>query len=580
MPLVSDTWQKIPGTVDSWIYPLFLKPDVTCSNVSLIRSGTDLLLIDSGARPDIMDRVLTELKQIPAFPGEPVGLIFTHVHYDHIYQGLVHPEFRTLCRPVLIAHETGAEILATGDQERSFARMMGQEIPVAGTDLILYYKQAGPGTRVAPGPGGREVVISREIREGQSGTTVSIESFILQGGDRIEFWHTPGHTEDSISIRIGDTLHIGDTLFAANPGVAGIPGWNPDHLLQTVRNLSWLIESEGISECIPGHGNSLNRETTGKILRKVERDIVAMPRIATFDRERLDLSMWHATDLIEEAHRLFPIIGGRILFLIYQLGEIGEEEEAGRIEALFPDEEIDRCIGDFDQFFEDFLAGNKKEVQVVLKALQILQKIERVIPDSLDQFLDPALLRRAVRLCQDFLCTIQGTCPVRDLSPTDIADLIESFIEARHSAGISDDAFLASADEEETFRIALIKRLCTVPHQGEMLITCSRRGNFPPVMADPERLSDLLHAIADICQAAGSTAIMVHIDNRPEGILLELLIGDPGDEHTPSEIRIPRSLMREIEACGGVPDILPVSGNTILRAFFPPSVSSPGSGSG
>jgi glyoxylase-like metal-dependent hydrolase (beta-lactamase superfamily II) len=64
-------------------------------------------------------------------------------------------------------------------------------------------------------------------------------SIVLGDGERLDIYHTPGHTSCSVSLRLGALLMIGDLPFAANPGLCGLDGWNHEELIRTLHGLGW-----------------------------------------------------------------------------------------------------------------------------------------------------------------------------------------------------------------------------------------------------------------------------------------------------------------------------------------------------
>ncbi|HEX2987263.1 MAG TPA: MBL fold metallo-hydrolase [Chloroflexota bacterium] len=82
----------------------------------------------------------------------------------------------------------------------------------------------------------------------------------LQGGEEItvghltgSIIHTPGHTPGGITLRMGNLLFTGDTLFAQGVGRVDLPGGSLDALMNSIRGLFTLPD-----DCVvyPGHGPS------------------------------------------------------------------------------------------------------------------------------------------------------------------------------------------------------------------------------------------------------------------------------------------------------------------------------------
>ncbi len=70
------------------------------------------------------------------------------------------------------------------------------------------------------------------------------------GALTIEVLETPGHTAGSVTLRVGNALFTGDTLFAGSCGRIDLPGAVPEQMLPSLRRLALL---EGDYHVYPGH---------------------------------------------------------------------------------------------------------------------------------------------------------------------------------------------------------------------------------------------------------------------------------------------------------------------------------------
>ena len=66
----------------------------------------------------------------------------------------------------------------------------------------------------------------------------------------ITVMETPGHSEGSVTLRCGNALFCGDTLFAGSMGRTDFPGGNMDKILSSLKRLA---ELEGNFIVYPGH---------------------------------------------------------------------------------------------------------------------------------------------------------------------------------------------------------------------------------------------------------------------------------------------------------------------------------------
>lgn len=70
------------------------------------------------------------------------------------------------------------------------------------------------------------------------------------GSLTIHVIHTPGHTPGGVTLRVGDVLFTGDTLFAGSMGRSDFPGGNTQQLFASLKKLAQL---EGDFQVLPGH---------------------------------------------------------------------------------------------------------------------------------------------------------------------------------------------------------------------------------------------------------------------------------------------------------------------------------------
>ena len=134
----------------------------------------------------------------------PEVIVNTHSHYDHTAGDWI---FNI---PVYI-HGTGKEYLSSGDTRYTAAYLFGNEIRVP-----------------------------NELRD------------ISEAG--IEYYHLPGHSEDSVVIIVGDMAITGDLVFEVGVGRWDLPGGNLKKLKTSLEKLMNIVEKEHISTLLPGHG--------------------------------------------------------------------------------------------------------------------------------------------------------------------------------------------------------------------------------------------------------------------------------------------------------------------------------------
>ena len=141
---------------------------------------------------------------------EPVAILLTHSHFDHILgiPGLrkAWPSLPVYCHP------------ADVDETQKTVSMFGSTFPaISAFGNILPY---GNGDKV-------------EI-----------------GGITVEVISTPGHTPGGVTLKAEDILFTGDTLFRSSIGRTDLPGGNFGTLMASLKKLAKL---DGDYRVCPGH---------------------------------------------------------------------------------------------------------------------------------------------------------------------------------------------------------------------------------------------------------------------------------------------------------------------------------------
>ncbi len=141
---------------------------------------------------------------------EPVAILLTHSHFDHILgiPGLraSWPELPVWCHP------------ADVDENQKTVTLFGSTFPAVGSfgNITTYV----------------------------DGDTVQI------GGISVEVISTPGHTPGSVTLKAGEILFTGDTLFRSSIGRTDLPGGDFGTLMRSLKKLGQL---KGDYRVCPGH---------------------------------------------------------------------------------------------------------------------------------------------------------------------------------------------------------------------------------------------------------------------------------------------------------------------------------------
>lgn len=177
------------------------------TNCYILEDGGKIAVIDPG---DEAGRILAVLN---GMEGTVEYILLTHGHYDH-----------TTAVPELHAALPKAKIYIHPADANGAGNTL---FPLAGqVEGLLFYDE---------------------------GDTVPL------GGLTIEVLHTPGHSPGSVTLKTGDVLFTGDTLFAGSMGRTDLAGGNEEEIMASLRRLG---ELEGDFTVCPGHmaTSTLDRE--------------------------------------------------------------------------------------------------------------------------------------------------------------------------------------------------------------------------------------------------------------------------------------------------------------------------------
>ena len=166
-----------------------------------------MAIIDPG---DDWERILHQVKKAE---GEVKYILLTHGHYDH-----------TTAVPDLVKALPGVQV---------------------------YIHQAdanGAGSQLFP-----LAAQVKDLNNYDEGDTLTLGSLT------IEVLHTPGHSKGSVTLKVGDVLFTGDTLFCGSCGRTDLRGGSYEKIMESLKRLG---ELEGDFHVCPGHDrtSTLERE--------------------------------------------------------------------------------------------------------------------------------------------------------------------------------------------------------------------------------------------------------------------------------------------------------------------------------
>ena len=520
--LINQVWQPLGGTGQAQIYPYLRKPDLLSSNSCLIRTPQQIILIDAGALDTQSADLIRVIRECHQERPRPVVVYLTHCHIDHSLQLRRQRQLLTFTSFWIAAQEDGAGFLMEGDACKTIAELYGTPFPSIQPDIRLLTRQDRK--RSAP----RSVRLTPEISlnlltenvSSHSGQSYVRQTVSIGGGDCMEIYPARGHSTDSICIRAGDVLFIGDLLAAANPLVAGISGWHREDLLDTLQQVRWLLENLPIRCCYPGHGGVIPADKARDILKKMEQKVSQLGEVTRMNESRLFQITEYALELIDEAEEVFSAIAGRLLYVAYQLEQMEEEDTARRCKEVMAMDQIDACLMEFRNLCRDSDAGKMMRVEFAHGALRIVEKLRSLFdPAPLAAILPRTMITRGTALLLDFVGVASGCRNLEEFIPADVNELLADVVSAWQASPHQDASIIDFADDYDKYLAALVLRIGHEPAGNRPVLSFEPDGNVPLVSIAAGRFSDtLLNFLEWLAQAhPPSIAISVHlVDEGPE----------------------------------------------------------------
>jgi glyoxylase-like metal-dependent hydrolase (beta-lactamase superfamily II) len=198
-------------------------------NVYLIDGGSEFALIDVGFE-DAVGEIVELVRRMDFNLSTCKLLIATHADADHV-QGAARA--KELLRTRVAAHPESVEPMETGDEILTFAAIKAQGIaipmPPCKVDALL-----------------------------NDGDVVTV------GDQRLEVWHTPGHTRGQLAFKMGKLLFSGDNIY--KDGCVGVidahHGSNIPEFIESLRR----IARDDAEFLLPSHGPVFRRDN--RIIQK------------------------------------------------------------------------------------------------------------------------------------------------------------------------------------------------------------------------------------------------------------------------------------------------------------------------
>jgi len=552
--LISLEWQPVPGAFGASIFPLIRKIDTISSNSYIIQTPDVILLIDPGGLTDQVEQLMAVIEACRRACDRPVFVFLTHAHIDHFIGAQHLPAFAYTGGAVFSVQECGADTLERGDGKLTQADLLGvSQVPMkVGFRLLAQQRAEVRGVPVALSfSNGAEVTVVQDRAGTEPGGDLVRERITFGSGPQVEVYHTPGHSPDSICIRIGELLFIGDILFAANPGIAGLCGWSQEDLVQSLAGINGILSGGGIRTVCPGHGRVIPVGDAARILSAVRNDALALADIAELNRERAIETAAFAEDCMDEVNEIFTIMAGRLYYISYVMDELGEPEIAERMYTEFNGDAIDELLGAFRDFAEEHHRHENVSIHLALKAGQVIARLDRAFKkDELARLIDPTLVQRAGRLLSDYTTTLRGFHPPGDLAVCDITHQVKALVTGLSVSTCSDEDMLDSADDDAAFARMLIARVGAHPLLEEIDLTFEAGDRPLSAIVDRDQFSDVLTYILEELVGTGSRQIIITLEQAGHEAVVTIY-GNTARREVPEKQKPWRFLERLCARAGG-----------------------------
>ena len=227
-------------------------------NVYLIDGGSEFLLIDIGYL-EATDEIIDLIRRMDFNLSTCKMLIATHADADHI-QGLAHA--KELLKTKVAAHPLTKEPLESGDEILTYATIKAQDfaipMPRCKVDVLL-----------------------------NDGDTIQV------GTQKLQVWHTPGHTAGQISFKMGKLLFSGDNIYK-DSCVGAIDAHHGSNIPEFIKSLKRIVKDDS-EYLLPSHGPVFRRDN--RILQKAIDRLTQYQYMADFGTCAVDwplLREWEA----------------------------------------------------------------------------------------------------------------------------------------------------------------------------------------------------------------------------------------------------------------------------------------------
>ncbi|MCX5806208.1 MAG: MBL fold metallo-hydrolase [Proteobacteria bacterium] len=512
--LENNQWAAVPGSNSVGIYPLIRKPCVTCSNTFILKSDRYIIIIDPGAELDQIEQIQRIISPVQKEKYRPVFIFFTHCHIDHFLavSHLMNDE----PHGEIICHFEAARAIESRDESITLANMNGSVLPECKVRARFFenYDESDT-TKEHP------LAIENSVIQLENGEIVPCQSFAISENDKIQLFHTPGHSPDSVSYRLGSLLFTGDLHLATTPGIAGKSGWDNEKLALSIRAMLKKGREAGIKLVLTGHGNIISFAKAEKILEDTYKDALKLKNISYFDRQRSLYLSEYAVVLLEEASNIFSIIAARLLKTSYYLEMLEEEERAVEILGAIDFDAIDNIVNEFQSFFDELT--DKRGAPLISKAVHFSRKVNKIFePEKLFGLFDPHFIHRIRSLLSDFVNVVYGIQFKDQETLFDLNSAVKETLDSIRDISSQDEKIFDALDDDRKFIDELTKRIAYTPLFSSIRITFDPIQEDLLITADKLMFQDILTAFLEQLAISEVPQVLLKTYRSRKDIILSL----------------------------------------------------------
>lgn len=193
-------------------------------NIYLIDGGTEFVLLDI-CQEEILDEVIDLIRSMDFPLSKCKMIIATHADADHI-QGLAAAKERLKTKTA--AHPRASLAIESGDAVETYASISAQNfhIPMPPCKIDLKLKE---------------------------GDTIKV------GKQKLQVWHTPGHTPGQLSFKLGNLLFSGDNIYK-DTCVGVIDAHHGSSIPSFIQSLI-RIRDDDSEYLLPSHGPAFRNDS-------------------------------------------------------------------------------------------------------------------------------------------------------------------------------------------------------------------------------------------------------------------------------------------------------------------------------